>query len=91
MTSPSFSRKDSRAALDSLNMGVPPSPEVTEFISVGLEKDLNVFESEYFGPEGLLRESDQGSFKLVEAYYGGGKTHYLVGPEIVTTPFKTTI
>ena len=77
MTSPSFSRKDSRAALDSLNMGVPPSPEVTEFISVGLEKDLNVFESEYFGPEGLLRESDQGSFKLVEAYYGGGKTHYL--------------
>jgi hypothetical protein len=77
MTSPSYSRKEARAALDSLNMGVPPAPEVTEYISVGLEKDLKVFESEYFGPEGLLRESDQGSFKLVEAYYGGGKTHYL--------------
>ena len=73
-----FSRQAARTALDSLSAGVPPTNEITEFISVGLERDLRIFEEEYFGPDGLLRDPEgAGSFKLVEAYYGGGKTHYL--------------
>lgn len=70
-------RFSARAAIESLSQGVAPSPEITDLISVGLEDDLQVFEDEYFGEDGLLRNTDQGTFKLVEAYYGGGKTHYL--------------
>lgn len=66
-----------RAAIQSLSMGQPPSPELSDFISVGLDRDLQVFEDEYFGPDGLLPLADQGTFKMVEAFYGGGKTHYL--------------
>lgn len=77
MSAPQLDRVSARAAIESLSQGVAPSPRVTDFISVGLEDDLRVFEDEYFGDDGLLRNSDQGTFKLVEAYYGGGKTHYL--------------
>jgi hypothetical protein len=66
-----------RTAIASLSMGQPPSPELSDFISVGIGGDLEVFEEEYFGPDGLLRIADQGTFKMVEAFYGGGKTHYL--------------
>jgi hypothetical protein len=70
-------RVPARAAIESLSKGQPPSPELSDFISVGIERDLNVFEEEYFGPDGLLPIADQGTFKMVEAFYGGGKTHYL--------------
>ena len=70
-------RFEARAAIESLVGGVAPSPRITDLISVGLEDDLKVFEDEYFGVDGLLRRTEQGTFKLVEAYYGGGKTHYL--------------
>jgi len=70
-------RAQARQAIESLSQGTPPSTQITNLISVGLEKDLAVFTDEYFGAEGLLRETDQGTFKLVEGYYGGGKTHYL--------------
>jgi hypothetical protein len=71
-------RFDARAALESLSLGQPPSPELTDFISVGMEHDLDTFASEYFSKSiGLLPNTTQGAFKIVEAYYGGGKTHYL--------------
>ncbi|TNF32500.1 MAG: hypothetical protein EP329_09870 [Deltaproteobacteria bacterium] len=77
MTISDLNRYDARAAIESLVGGVAPSPSVTNLISVGIDDDLRVFEEEYFGEDGLLRHTDQGTFKLVEAYYGGGKTHYL--------------
>lgn len=72
-------RSEALAALESLSQGVAPSPEITHFISVGLEFDLTVFKDHYFGEDGLLRHDKpgMGTFKLIEAYYGGGKTHYL--------------
>ncbi len=72
-----FDRFTARGAIEGLALGQPPVPAVAEYISVGLEDDLDVFAEEYFGPEGLLTNTESGAFKLVEAYYGGGKTHYL--------------
>ncbi len=72
-----ITRAQARQAIENLSQGLPPSTQITDLISVGLERDLAVFTDEYFGAEGLLRETDQGTFKLVEGYYGGGKTHYL--------------
>lgn len=52
--------------------GQPPEYGV-EHINVGNESYLNVLEHEYFG-----RLLDGGaSFKLVQGYFGGGKTHFL--------------
>ncbi len=52
--------------------GQPPEYGV-ELINVGNESYLEVLDEEYFG--GLL---DGGaSFKLVQGYFGGGKTHFL--------------
>ena len=59
-------RAQARQAIESLSQGTPPSTQITNLISVGLEGDLAVFTNEYFGAEGLLRETDQGTFKLVE-------------------------
>jgi len=76
-TAASITRHLAREALQNLAAGVPPPEEVEEFISVGLEHDLEILDHEYFGPDALLPNSTQGTFKLIEAYYGGGKTHYL--------------
>lgn len=52
--------------------GQPPEYGV-ELINVGNESYLNVLEEEYFG-----RQLKGGaSFKLVQGYFGGGKTHFL--------------
>ncbi len=52
--------------------GQPPEFGV-EWINVGNESYLQVLEDKYFG-----RQLDGGgSFKLVQGYFGGGKTHFL--------------
>jgi hypothetical protein len=66
-----------RESIESLGEGEPPSDQVAEFVSVGLETDMDVFKREYFDEDALLPNTDQGTFKIVEAYYGGGKSHYL--------------
>ncbi len=52
--------------------GQPPEHGV-RLINVGNESYLRVLEQEYFGS--LLRFGS--SFKLVQGYFGGGKTHFL--------------
>src|SRR5690554_5218151 len=52
--------------------GQPPEFGV-EWINVGNESYLKVLESEYF--ERQLKGG--ASFKLVQGYFGGGKTHFL--------------
>lgn len=52
--------------------GQPPEFGV-EYINVGNESYLRVLEHEYFGNQ--LRIG--ASFKLVQGYFGGGKTHFL--------------
>lgn len=75
---PLFTKSEAREALEGLVAGIAPTRNVARFISVGLEKDIEVFDEEYFGEDGLLRPpSTIGSVKVIEAYYGGGKTHYL--------------
>ncbi len=77
-----ISRIQAREALEALGKAIPPKDEIMEFVSVGLENDLEIFRDEYFSVEnGLLPNSEQGTFKIVEAYYGGGKTHYLKSVE----------
>jgi hypothetical protein len=71
------SQQEARQSIEALFQGQPPSPAVTDFISVGIDRDLKIFEREYFRSDALLPNSSQGTFKIVEAYYGGGKTHYL--------------
>lgn len=66
-------------AIGTLMNGEPPTPKVLELISVGIEKDIKVFNQEYFR-QGTFITSDSSlgsTFKIVQAYYGGGKTHYL--------------
>ncbi|MGM0578247.1 MAG: BREX system ATP-binding domain-containing protein [Myxococcota bacterium] len=52
--------------------GQPPEHDVSR-INVGNETYLRVLDHEYFGQ--LLRIG--ASFKLVQGYFGGGKTHFL--------------
>ena len=52
--------------------GQPPEVGLSR-INVGNESYLNVLEHEYFNS--LLKQGS--SFKLVQGYFGGGKTHFL--------------
>ncbi len=52
--------------------GQPPEFGLSR-INVGNESYLNVLEHEYF--QSLLKQGS--SFKLVQGYFGGGKTHFL--------------
>jgi hypothetical protein len=77
MPETTISRLAARKAIENLSEGEPPGDEIGAFISVGIENDLKIFDSEYFAKDALLPNTDQGTFKIVEAYYGGGKSHYL--------------
>jgi len=68
-----------RQAIDSLMSGEPPPIDLVDLMSVSLERDLRTFSREYFNENSfIVSDETQGStFKIVEAYYGGGKTHYL--------------
>lgn len=54
--------------------GQPPEIGI-EHLNVGNERLLNVLDSEYLLP--IATEGRGSSFKLVQAYFGGGKTHFL--------------
>ncbi len=54
--------------------GQPPERGI-EHLNVGNEGLLSVLEREYLDP--IARTGRGSSFKLVQAYYGGGKTHFL--------------
>ena len=55
-------------------IGQPPDAGI-EHLNTGNESILGVLEREYIAP---MAESRRGSaFKLVQAYFGGGKTHFL--------------
>jgi len=66
-------------ALTNLVSGEPPAREILSLISVGLDRDMRTFEREYFRPGSFVTSDETlgSTFKIVEAYYGGGKTHYL--------------
>lgn len=72
-----LSPQRAQLAIDTLVGGEPPTLEIVDLISVGLERDLKTFEREYFRPTSFLVSEAGSTFKIVEAYYGGGKTHYL--------------
>ncbi len=55
--------------------GQPPEVGV-EHLNVGNESLLGVLDSEYLEPISATRRGS--TFKLVQAYYGGGKTHFLL-------------
>lgn len=56
-------------------IGQPPEVGV-EYLNVGNESFLRVLDREYLEP---IAELGRGSsFKLVQAYFGGGKTHFLM-------------
>jgi hypothetical protein len=56
-------------------IGQPPEVGI-ELLNVGNETLLGVLEREYLAP---IAEMGRGSsFKLVQAYFGGGKTHFLM-------------
>lgn len=62
-----------RHVLQRLGEGGQPPEFGVRLINVGNESYLNVLEVEYF--KELLRFGS--SFKLVQGYFGGGKTHFL--------------
>lgn len=74
-----LSPQKAQQAVNSLIAGEPPGLDFVDLLSVGLEKDMRVFEQEYFCPTSFVVSSETkgSSFKIVEAYYGGGKSHYL--------------
>jgi len=54
--------------------GQPPEVGIAH-VNVGNETYLRILEEEYLRP--VAEEGRGSSFKLVQAYYGGGKTHFL--------------
>jgi len=68
-----------RSAIDALARGEPPPLEIVDALSIGIERDLDVFAEEYFAADSPIVDTrtKSSTFKIVEAYYGGGKTHYL--------------
>ncbi|MBN1336492.1 MAG: DUF2791 family P-loop domain-containing protein [Deltaproteobacteria bacterium] len=54
--------------------GQPPEVGI-EHLNVGNESLLTVLDREYLEP--IARDRRGSSFKLVQAYFGGGKTHFL--------------
>ncbi len=54
--------------------GQPPEVGI-EHLNVGNERVLDVLDREYLLP--IATEGRGSSFKLVQAYFGGGKTHFL--------------
>ncbi|MFH1469885.1 MAG: BREX system ATP-binding domain-containing protein [Pseudomonadota bacterium] len=55
-------------------IGQPPDLGI-EYLNAGNESILGVLEHEYIAPMAEARRGS--SFKLVQAYFGGGKTHFL--------------
>ncbi len=55
-------------------IGQPPEVGI-EHLNVGNEKYLSILEKEYLLP--MATERRGSTFKLVQAYFGGGKTHFL--------------
>lgn len=62
-----------RHILQRLGEGGQPPEYGVDRVNVGNDQTLRVLEHEYF--RGLLRHG--ASFKLVQGYFGGGKTHFL--------------
>lgn len=56
-------------------VGQPPEVGI-EYLNVGNERLLTVLEREYLDP--IVELGRGSSFKLVQAYFGGGKTHFLL-------------
>jgi hypothetical protein len=54
--------------------GQPPEMGISH-VNVGNATYLEILEKEYLKP--IVEEGRGSSFKLVQAYYGGGKTHFL--------------
>lgn len=54
--------------------GQPPTVGI-EHLNVGNERVLDLLDCEYLAP--IATEGRGSSFKLVQAYFGGGKTHFL--------------
>jgi hypothetical protein len=79
MSIPKMTPQEAQRVLHALGMGEPPSPHLVTYLSIGLEPDIRVFKREFFSPDSFVvsRETEGSTFKIVEAYYGGGKTHYL--------------
>ena len=55
-------------------IGQPPEVGI-EYLNVGNETLLDVLDREYLGP--IARDGRGSSFKLVQAYFGGGKSHFI--------------
>lgn len=74
-SAPELSRDLAHRILSRLGeAGQPPEVGIAH-INVGNETYLGVLEEEYLRP--IAEEGRGSSFKLVQAYYGGGKTHFL--------------
>ncbi|MCR5660859.1 MAG: DUF2791 family P-loop domain-containing protein [bacterium] len=54
--------------------GQPPEQGI-QFVNVGNEQLLNIIDTEYL--DRLLNQARGSAFKLVQGYFGGGKTHFL--------------
>ena len=75
MPSETVSPSLARAILQRIGEAGQPPEVGIEFLNVGNEGVLGVLEREYIRP---IAETGRGSsFKLVQAYFGGGKTHFL--------------
>lgn len=75
MASPGLTRPVAQRILQTLGESGTPPERGVRFLNVGNESYLEVLRREYL--EGLLPAGGS-TFKLVQAYFGGGKTHFLL-------------
>jgi hypothetical protein len=64
--------------------GLPPSPNLVPYYSVGIEEELDTLEAEYLGEEGSIGRPPDPRFHsprtysfLISAHNGEGKTHFV--------------
>ena len=75
MSAPGLTRPIAQRILQTLGESGTPPERGVRFLNVGNESYLEVLRREYL--EGLLPAGGS-TFKLVQAYFGGGKTHFLL-------------
>lgn len=75
MSLPELSRALARQILHRVGEAGQPPEVGIEHLNVGNERILGVLDREYLEP--IAADGRGSSFKLVQAYFGGGKTHFL--------------
>lgn len=70
-----LTKSSAEEILDCMGASGQPPEHGLEFVTVGLDKYLQIIENEYF--RRFMKEAGGSAFRLIQGSYGSGKTHFL--------------